>query len=101
PLVNDYVSEVFYEGRLQPDPANALQLLSGAGLEAGRIPAAGIRYLPVVHDGNASRSRQESGAVAAEIGRLLGREWTDREGVRRRISAQDILVVAPYNAHLQ
>jgi superfamily I DNA and/or RNA helicase len=101
PLVNDYVSEVFYEGRLLPDEANDRQRLGwgGAG-ETGSV-AAGIRYVPVVHDGNASRSRQEARAVAAEIGGLLGREWTDRNGMPHRITANDILVVAPYNAHVQ
>jgi uncharacterized protein len=31
---------------------------------------------------------------------LVGREWTDREGHTRPLALTDLLVVAPYNAHV-
>ena len=101
PLVNDYVSEIFYEGRLVPAEANDRQRLGPSAAGRAGAAVAGIRYIPVVHDGNSSRSRQEAQAVAGEVGALLGREWTDRNGRRRRLTPDDILVVAPYNAHVQ
>ena len=103
PLVNAFVSEIFYEDRLLPAPGNELQRLGSIATTDGKAArrTAGIGHLPVAHDGNGSRSREEAAAVAVEIGRLLGREWTDRDGRRRRISGADILVVAPYNAHVQ
>jgi uncharacterized protein len=101
PLVNDYVSEIFYEGRLAPAEANDRQRLGPSAAGRAGAAAAGIRYIPVVHEGNSARSRQEARAVAGEVAALLGREWTDRNGRRRRLTPDDILVVAPYNAHVQ
>src|SRR5207247_5897600 len=31
---------------------------------------------------------------------LLGRPWTDRDGRDRELTIEDILIVAPYNAHV-
>jgi predicted RecB family nuclease len=101
PLVNDYVSEIFYDGRLAPADANERQRLGPSTDARAGSAGAGVRYVPVVHDGNSSRSRQEAMAVAGEIAALIGREWTDRDGRRRWLTADDILVVAPYNAHVQ
>jgi uncharacterized protein len=38
--------------------------------------------------------------VATGVDRLLGRRWVDERGRRRRITLDDILVVAPYNAQV-
>ena len=52
------------------------------------------------HTGNRSASEQEAAAVAALVARLVGRRWIDRDGVERPLLAGDVLVVAPYNAHV-
>ena len=92
PRVNAFVSELFYEDRLETDPANARQSIGGAGT--------GIRYRPVVHPGDGSRSTLEAEEVAELIASLLGQPWTDRHGVTRALVATDIVVVAPYNAQV-
>src|SRR5205823_3970648 len=33
--------------------------------------------------------------------RLIGLPWTDREGATRPLAAEDVLVVAPYNAQVR
>ena len=47
-------------------------------------------------------SAEEADCVAALIRELLddGEAWVDREGVRKSLALQDVLVVAPYNAYV-
>jgi uncharacterized protein len=96
PDVNGYISEIFYEKRLDPDVSTARQAL------AGRPPigGTGIRWQPVVHSGDESASIAEAELVTDAIEDLLGREWVDRHGRTRRLGIDDIVVVAPYNAHV-
>jgi len=56
----------------------------------------------VEHAGNTNASAEEADCVAALIRELLDADaaWVDREGVREPLTLQDVLVVAPYNAHV-
>ena len=38
--------------------------------------------------------------MAGLVARLVGQHWVDRDGAERPLTAADILVVAPYNAHV-
>ncbi len=96
PDICDFISEVFYEGRLRPDPATARQHVGPGGFVEGT----GIRFVPVAHDDNQARSREEADLVAEAIRGLVGRHWTDQRGVTRDLGIDDILVVAPYNAQV-
>jgi uncharacterized protein len=91
PEVNDFISATFYEGRLEP----AGECLRRS-LEAGN----GIRFVSVEHEGNRTQSWEEAEAVAAEIECLVGTGYED-DGVRRRLRYDDVIVVAPYNAHVR
>ena len=81
PDVCRYISEAFYEGRLEPDPCTA---------ERTTPFGTGVRYLPVEHEGRRQDSPEEAARVREEIERLLA------AGMR----ASDIKVVAPYNAQV-
>ncbi len=96
PDVNGYISEIFYDSRLLADPSTSRQSLAGP-LPIG---GTGIRWRPVIHVGDESSSIAEAEEVADAIEDLLGRQWTDRDGLRRRLTLEDIVVVAPYNAHV-
>jgi uncharacterized protein len=91
PEVNAFVSETFYDGRLRSAP-----VCSERSLAAGN----GIRFVPVEHEGNRTQSPEEAAAVAGEIGRLLGTELVV-EGGARLLGEADVIVVAPYNAHVR
>ncbi|MGH2407390.1 MAG: TM0106 family RecB-like putative nuclease [Candidatus Limnocylindrales bacterium] len=91
PAINAYISEVFYDRRLGTDESTARQAVDGW---------AGLRWRPVEHSGDDSDSPAEAAAVAAAFEDLLGRTWTDQHGVSMPLTARDILVVAPYNAHV-
>ncbi|HVA86160.1 MAG TPA: TM0106 family RecB-like putative nuclease [Candidatus Saccharimonadales bacterium] len=98
PEVCSYISEVFYEGRLEPDPSTARQDIAPGG--PGEPAGTGIRWLPVAHPNDAARSPAEAAVVARTIAALLGRPWTDRQGRTRPMEIEDVIVVAPYNAQV-
>jgi hypothetical protein len=54
----------------------------------------------VEHHGRRVVSPEEIAEVTAGVHHLLGRRWTDHRGRRRRLTLDDILVVAPYNAQV-
>ena len=97
PAVNDYISETFYDGRLGTHPSTSLQRIES---EEPLLDGAGIRYVGIDHEGNGSRSREEAAAVAEAVASVLGQPWTDRHGRTRPIGVEDVIVVAPYNAHV-
>jgi predicted RecB family nuclease len=91
PEVNAFVSETFYEARLESAPPT---------LERSLAAGNGIRFVPVEHTGNRTQSPEEAEVVAAEIERLVGTEF-DVCGERRPLRHDDVIVVAPYNAHVR
>ena len=97
PDVCGFTSEVFYEGRLRPIDGLERQLVIGEG----ELSGTGLRVVPVDHEGNANDSPEEAEVVAEIVGELLGRSWRDREGKRRKIGADEVLVVTPFNAQIR
>ncbi len=96
PDVCAFISDIAYDRRLVAEASCSRQRAGGDDWLAGT----GLRYLPVEHSGNRTSSPEEGAAVAEIVRPLSGRFWTDRTGVERRIGLEDILVVAPYNAHV-
>jgi uncharacterized protein len=66
----------------------------------GPLSGAGLRWAPVEHVGCSAASDEEAAVVADLAKDLLSRSWTDVEGVTRPMTEDDILVVAPFNAHV-
>ncbi len=98
PDVCAFTSEQFYEGRLLPREDLTRQTVVGPGPLAGH----GLRFVPVEHAGNTHASEEEADRVEALIRELLDDRaaWVDRQGVRKRLTLRDVLVVAPCNAHV-
>ena len=82
PDVCRFVSDAFYEGRLE-----------SAEVCAGRTTGlgTGLRFLPVEHEGNSTSSEEEAERIAEELARLRAAGTAEA----------DVLVVAPYNAQVQ
>ena len=97
PSINAYISDTFYDGRLTAHPTTAVQRVDGLDRA---VTGAGVRWMPVDHRGNGPRSREEADVVAALVGSLVGRPWTDADGEVRDITVDDVIVVAPYNAQV-
>ncbi|WP_019970860.1 TM0106 family RecB-like putative nuclease [Mycobacterium sp. 141] len=92
PAVCAAVSRLSYADRLY-----SVDTLTGARRLDGYEP--GVRLLTVEHDGDATESPEEAGAIVAEIGRLLGSTWTDENG-SGPLTQEQVLVVTPYNAQV-
>jgi predicted RecB family nuclease len=108
PDICAYTSEVFYALQLEP-----IEGLERQALQPGRpsvqlatpaLAGAGIRWLPVSHAGNDTDSPEEAAMIARLLGDLFdganGARWTDREGEATPLLQQHVVVVAPYNAHV-
>jgi hypothetical protein len=93
-----YTSEVFYAGQLQPIDGLDRQALQGVAPADGT----GVRWRPVVHAGNTTDSAEEADVIAALVSDLLAADahWTDRAGETQALTLDQILVIAPYNAHV-
>ena len=98
PDICAFTTEQFYEGRLRARPELGRQTVVGPGPLAGY----GLRFIPVAHAGNTNASAEEADCVGALIRELLDARaaWVDSQGVQKRLSLDDVLVVAPYNAHV-
>ena len=96
PSLAKVVSDLMYEGRLESAPGRERQALQAPEPWAG----AGVRWAPVEHTGNEAASSEEAAVVARIVGELVGSTWADSDGVAHPIALGDILIVAPYNAHV-
>ena len=94
-----FTSERFYDGRLSSMPGTEKQRVEADA----RLGGAGIRWWPVVHEGNQNESEEEVAAVKEIFALLLGgrARWTGRDGPARDLGIGDIVVVAPYNAQVR
>ncbi|HSC44434.1 MAG TPA: AAA domain-containing protein, partial [Candidatus Acidoferrum sp.] len=97
PNICRFTSELFYEGRLKSRDALKGYVIKGHPWVKG----AGLWFVPVEHEGNRNSAAEEVEAIA-EISKSL-----TKPGVRffrgtesRDLTAEDILVVAPYNAQV-
>jgi len=98
PDVCSFISEVFYDSRLVPRPENSRQRLNAPG----PLDGTGLRFAAVEHLGNQNESPEEVERVAGLVESLLGGgvTWTNVKGEYQRLTLDDILIVAPYNAQV-
>jgi uncharacterized protein len=61
----------------------------------------GIVWLPVEHSGNTQGSEEEADAISGLVKELLLCQFTDKRGSTRKLSLDDILIVAPYNMQVR
>ena len=97
PGIAAFTSEMFYEGRLRSKPGLERQQLVGSAFAGGALWAVDVN-----HNGNRNASDEEVEAVDRIVTTLLasGSAWVDESGKDRQIAGGDILVVAPFNAHV-
>lgn len=98
PSICAFTSEVYYENRLLPVSGTERQSLDGT------IPfnGYGLFVVDVAHEGNQASAPEEVAAVEQIVRSLLssGLQWTGRTDAPRRLAADDLLVLAPYNAQV-
>ncbi|MEQ8762546.1 MAG: TM0106 family RecB-like putative nuclease [Planctomycetota bacterium] len=94
----ELTSEQFYEDRLQPAAGAGAQRLVGEG----PFNKPGLHLIEVAHEGNQASSQEEVVEAVRTLNRLLetAKHWIDDKGEKHDFKADDILVVAPYNAQV-
>ena len=98
PEICAFTSELFYENRLRSRPGLELQEIRSKS----RINGSGLRFFPIVHEGNQSSSPEEADAIRDLVAEILESKatWIDRENNEMAIGLNDILIIAPYNAQV-
>ncbi len=92
-----FVSDAFYDGRLESTEVTAQQRLILNDDAAGVLAPTGLRFIEVQHEGNTQRSEEEADRLNDAYRALLGQRWVNHKGVTNEITTADILVVSPYN----
>ena len=90
----DFISSSFYDSRLTSDPITETRSVN---LKLDPIKDEGLFYVPIEHTGCSQRSDEEADLVEKTYNKIINKEFKvgDTTG---KISAKDIMVVAPYNA---
>lgn len=98
PNICAFTSEVFYEGRLHARAGLEQQALVGTAPFDG----AGLWVAAVAHEGNQNSSSEEVDLIDRIVAALLRPDarWIDSNGATHAMTAQQILVVAPYNSQV-
>ncbi|MCL6562660.1 MAG: TM0106 family RecB-like putative nuclease [Firmicutes bacterium] len=96
PAIAHYIGTIAYEGRLTSAPDLVRQAVVGSPPWHG----AGLRWVSVNHVGRRTTCPEEVATVTQIVGQLLQHQWQDAQGRRRPLQAEDILVVAPFNAQV-
>jgi uncharacterized protein len=96
PDVCRFISETMYDGELRSAAGREQQDVMSPGLSG-----TGLRLLPVAHAGNSQHSIAEAEAIADEIELLLRGTVRTVDGIQRPLTADDVIVVSPYNAQVR
>ena len=89
-----FISGAVYDDRLHAEPVTAKRLVRAS---AAGMKEAGLRFVPVAHEGNVQSSDEEVTTIVALVSELCGRRLQRDDGKTRAVTPDDILIVAPYN----
>jgi predicted RecB family nuclease len=98
PALREFSSEAFYDGRLRGIAGLEHQAVRG---ERAPFSTSGLHVIAVPHEGNTNASPEEASEVVRLLRALLSCEWVDKEEHVRPMTADDVLVVTPYNAQIR
>ncbi|WP_104524535.1 TM0106 family RecB-like putative nuclease [Blastococcus atacamensis] len=98
PAVCEVVGALAYDGALQAHETASARSISGPDVVVGghRIPLTpGVVWLPTQ-----ATEEQQAALVTELVGELVRRASVTVDGLAERLKADDVLVVAPHNAHV-
>ena len=103
PAICEFTAEAFYENRLTSVPGLERQaVLAPKGSAADALGSAGLVYVPVEHDANQSRAKEEVEAIAKLVAALTtdGVRYRNADDEEAPLTESDLMIVAPYNAQV-
>ena len=92
PTICSFISNQFYEERL-----HSISDTSKQKILWNNYKQSGLLFMPIEHTGNTHASEEEAECIIGLWNKALKSEWIDRQGNQRRITPDDVLIVAPYN----
>lgn len=92
-----FVSDAFYDGKLEAEESAAQQRLILSDDAGGALAPTGLRFVAVEHQERSQKSEEEAELLSGVYRELLGQSWTNQFGKTLPLTAADILVVSPYN----
>ena len=92
-----FISDAVYEGQLQPEKDNQTQSLILSTTAHPALKQNGIQFIPAQHEGCGQKSEEEGKIIQELYASLMQQSYCDRHGNVKRITSENILVVAPYN----
>ncbi len=101
PEICRFISDAVYEGRLHSVDAAAGQAVLCKSSSAKISRKTGVVFVPVDHQDNTQSSDEEVAMIVELVAELLGRCIVDRDGSKRELLLDDILIVAPYNMQVR
>ncbi len=96
-----FVSEAVYDRRLVHAPCTEGRRLVLDVRAHATLRPAGLRFRPVVHNDCSHRSIEEVHEIVGLLASLLAQRCRDEHGVVRKLTLDDILIVAPYNLQVE
>ncbi len=107
PSLTAMVSQLFYDGRLKANPANAINAINWRqpcmGMSGESLPSLGLVFEPVVHSGCSVVSEAEIDRIELIVDALLNGSYCHAEARGEKhgvLGAEQILVTAPYNVQV-
>lgn len=101
PKIAQFVSTMSYDDRLQAAAGRERQRVFAVhGAPTLGLVGSGLRWRPVEHEGFSSENPLEAEVVGDLTRRLLASRWVNHDGEEADMAPEDVLVVAPYNAHV-
>lgn len=99
PAINEYISELFYDDRLQTKTGTENQRLEGPTF----YKEPGLYIELVMHEGNQNCSIEEKEKTVAIINDLLQGNncWIDFDGRKHELKPHHIKIISPYNAQVE
>ena len=91
----EFISTSFYDSRLKSHEVTNDRYVK---LDLEKINDEGISYVPMFHENNSQKSKEEADYIKDMLSKIVGKKCKDnKDDQERNISLDDILIVAPFN----
>lgn len=97
PKICQFISDAFYDGRLTTHESTSQRKLD---LKSSNLPNEGIVMFEFHHKNCRQKSEEEGQIIKEKYNELLGQTFYDKNGQRRSITQNEILVISPYNVQV-
>jgi predicted RecB family nuclease len=92
-----FISDAVYDSKLHPEKDNQKQSLILSEIAHPSLLQNGIQFISAQHKDCSQKSEEEGKIIKELYFSLMQQSYCDRQGNVKRITSENILIVAPYN----